>query len=658
MSLLGYQRRAIKHSLMVLMFVSLPLLPHMSPWVWLCFGLIIGYQLLVLNYDNNQYTRIATFIFVMLALALTLGQFHVLWGRDAGSHLLLMTFALKVLEINKKRDLMVFALLSYFMIIIYFLYSQDMWLLFYALLSFSITTNLLMQMQDEWLQQGWRQSIPLVAWLFVQTLPIALVLFVFFPRGLNPLWALPNPTQTAISGLSDELSPGDISNLTASGAVVFRARFKGEKPAKNQLYWRAKVFDQYDGTAWFKAKDIARQTMSLSPLSIPLSYTLTIEPTLQNWLPTLDMPRLTTPDLSSDFLLVPKDPVVKRQQLKLDSVMSYRADTDLGSVDHYYYARLPWRGNEKLRKWAHELRESHKDDLGFIEAVADHIRQQNYAYTLKPPLLTNNSIEEFFFDTKSGYCEHYASAFTYILRAAQIPARIVVGYLGGEYNQLDDYYIIHDYDAHAWVEVWLPEFGWLRADPTSWVAPERVDGGVRESLQQHDAQSLQGSVASVLRGEPLLQNKMRLMWDALNLRWYEWVIGYNETKQVKFLKDLGLEFTAFRHLAMISVLVVMTVFVIVMVILLRPRLQQKPSKIQRQYQRFCTNVAKLGLVRMSYEGPKDYAERISQSKPGLSKQVHMICSYYAYLHYGKHRVSKLDIDRFQYLVNHFVQEMK
>jgi hypothetical protein len=264
-----------------------------------------------------------------------------------------------------------------------------------------------------------------------------------------------------------------------------------------------------------------------------------------------------------------------------------------------------------------------------VRAALDHFNRENFRYTLEPPLLTSsNGIDEFLFETREGFCEHYAGSFVFLMRAARIPARVVTGYQGGEYNDVGGYYIVRQSDAHAWAEVWLSGQGWLRIDPTAAIAPTRIERGLAESVQNTAA------LPFMARSAPQWLRELRLNWDAVANRWNQWVLGYDSELQFAFLSRLGMEDITWQKLALNMTLAAGLVVAAFALFMLRHIIKRRPDKVQAAWLKLCRKLAKTGFPRAQHEGPQDYAERVAAARPDLAGGILDLAARYSALRYG------------------------
>lgn len=532
-------------------------------------------------------------------------------GVEAGSALLSVMAALKVLETRKQRDLFVLLFIALFLVLAGFLVDQYLWSAPYLVIaSASVTTA--------WLAAARRGSARSRSWYLkhmrrhlLLASPILLAMWILFPRVPGPFWAIPTSSNESVTGLSDKISPGDISRLSKSEAVAFRVYFNGATPARDKLYWRAITMSKFDGRSWAADKPARRTSPAESVIpqvKRPTRYTVTMEPTNQHWLFALDMPtRWQGRDIyrTREQTLERERPVEKRLPYQVASHLEYVADLQLSSYARRRNIDLPAQGNVRARALGQTLRQQYDDDLALVNAMLTRFSTEPFYYTLEPPALGRDAIDEFLFDTRRGFCEHYASSFAFVMRAAGIPTRVVTGYQGGERNPLADHLTVRQSDAHAWTEVWLPERGWSRVDPTAAVAPGRIEQNLEGALLQSGERSLSTFDFQFVE-------RARLAWDMINARWNEWVLGYGPETQRRFMESLGLSDPNWRDLTIMLAIVLIGIMGTVTVYLWLIHQPARPDGLQRLFLRA---QARLGVPAYRGETPTTWASRVSEIQP-------------------------------------------
>lgn len=573
------------------------------------------------------------------------GSFGSLFGRDAGTALLTGMTALKLLEMRRRRDVHVLIYLGYFLIATQFLYDQSIPMIFYlGACSWVLTVLLMAAHQAQPPLSPWRYSRQ-AASLLLQALPLMLVLFVLFPRLPGPLWRLPDDAQSAISGLSDTMSPGDITHLSQSDEVAFRVDFEGPPPPAELRYWRGPVLSSYDGRTW-RQGTLPVRPAAISQQGEPVRYNVLLEPHNRRWLFSLDVPLELPPQArwGGDLLIEAMQNIHSRRSYALASSAHYRLEPQLTEALLAPYLTLPEGMHPKARALARQWRQQAQTDADIVAAASRHFKDKPFAYTLRPPSLNQDTIDEFLFKTQQGFCEHYASAFTVLMRAAGIPARVVTGYLGGEFNPLGDYLIVRQSDAHAWTEIWLQGQGWIRVDATAFIAPERVEQGLAGALSGND------NLPFLARRSEGLLKTMNLQWDALNTAWNRWVLGYDPELQQQLMDRIGLGDWR-RLVAALGTAMALTLALLAAMLLIDARRQEDP--LLATYARFCRKLERRGLGRELHEGPHDYAARISRLRPEIAADVTRITQLYSHLRYESATPSAVEIRQLRRQVRNF-----
>ncbi len=600
-------------------------------WVLAAFSLLALWRLMISRRRlpaPSRTLRTGAVIVVVLAVAMSFRTFN---GADAGTALLTLMAGLKLLETRGPRDHRLLLLTAYFLVLASFLYGQNLWRVpLAALVVWFITAALLKAGEPQSLAP--RAAMQLSARVLLLATPLMLLLFLLFPRIPGPFWAL-SGTERAVTGLGEEMSPGDISELSVSSDVAFRVRFAGEPPPPAQRYWRGPVLHDFDGSTWRRQRNVIHPQQPVEWRGGAYDYTLILEPTGRRWVFALDLPE-TWPARrylqTYDYQLLAAEPLDEPVTLQLRSRTQYTAGPQqLWITMRRRDLRLPPDVNERSQALAIEMRARAADELAYVNSVLQMFREQAFIYTLTPPLLNYNSVDDFLFNTRSGFCGHFASAFTMLMRAAGIPARVVTGYQGGELNRLMDYYIVRQSDAHAWSEIWLEGRGWVRVDPTAAVAPERIERGLAGSLGADEA------VADRLLREFALLRDLRFAWDAVNTLWRERVVEFNQRSQARLLEWLGFEQPDWRALGILLTIGVVLVLGAIAAQLGRELQVREADQVQRAYARYCRRLERRGLGRLPHEGPSDFAARVRTTRPDLASEAEVITRIYLELRYGK-----------------------
>ncbi|HEY0846437.1 MAG TPA: DUF3488 and transglutaminase-like domain-containing protein [Noviherbaspirillum sp.] len=615
-------------TLLLLATCALVLIPHMTHlpgWILPTCGILLGWRAWITFRGNRMPSRWLLLPVAALTMAGVLLTYRTFFGRDAGVAMLTLLLALKLLEMHAKRDLFVVLFLNFFLILANFFYSQSIGtaVLTLAALIAILTTQLSFQYTGAVppLKKRLQSGVTILA----LAAPVTLVLFMLFPRIQGPLWGMPSDAQAGRTGVSDTMSPGNISRLALSETIAFRVKFSASPPPQSKLYWRGVVLGDYDGRTWTQLK--LRSGMSRPPLiqfrDSETRYQITLEPHNQRWLYALDVPGAVpqlekfSTSVNYDLQIVIPTPVTDR--VRYDAVS--HLDVDLHANESPTALRrwlvLPPGFNPDTLNFATQLRTRTGSDIDTVNAALRFFREQNFRYTLEPPLLGRNAVDEFLFTTRAGFCEHYSSAFVVMMRAAGIPARVVVGYQGGEINPADGYLEVRQSDAHAWTEVWIANRGWIRVDPTAAVAPNRIE----QNLATVIPRTMFGGLITLDNADnPWIAalTTLRNRWNAINNGWNQWVLNYTPERQRKFLEWLGFEQVDWRTMtALMIVLAIAAVAVVVFPLILQ---QRKRDPLIVVYDALCSRMARKGLPRLPHEGPRAYCERLTAMESPLSPE--------------------------------------
>ncbi|HEY5718254.1 MAG TPA: DUF3488 and transglutaminase-like domain-containing protein, partial [Motiliproteus sp.] len=556
-----------------------------------------------------------------------------LLGPEAGTALLILGFCFKLLETHRRRDMFIAVVLGYFVVATSFFFEQQIIHTLYLMLVCFLVTAALLGLHQSPLQTAPQRTARYALRLLLHALPLMVVLFLLVPR-IGPIWALDLSTQGARTGLSEQMNPGDIARLSRSAELAFRVEFDGPVPPPQQLYWRALVLDRFDGRGWSRQPPPTEAAIawhgqeqpwfaSVARAGASLSYRVIMEPSDQPWLFALDLAQTTQPGtgLTRDFRLVNRFPVAQPFSYRVQTTPEYRTDVELPRWLALRNLQLPAAGNPRTRTLARQWWQDAASPAAFVERIHAFFANQPFYYTLTPPLLGENSIDQFLFDTRQGFCSHYASAMAFMLRSVGLPARIVTGYQGGEHNALGNYLLVHQFDAHAWVEVWLPGQGWVRADPTAWVAPERVAEGGEQTLSEQQGFLADSGLFSPLRYRHWAWiSKMRLGWDYLNFLWHRSVLGYNADSQQRWMAEW---FGRFDWRLLAGVLVVGIVMVLALLsgwVLLRNR-PPAASPLLREYRQLRRLLQGKGIDLPGGEPPGAMLLRVARLHPAAQTEL-------------------------------------
>lgn len=553
-----------------------------------------------------------------------------LFGRDAGVALLTLMTALKTMETSSRRDMTLVVYLGYFLCICAFLFSQAIPVALFMAVPIMALTATLIGLNHANSELAAAHKLKLAGLMLAQALPVMIVMFVLFPRVPGPLWGIPQDMARGMTGLSDDMSPGSISELSRSDAVAFRAVFKGRPPTPHNLYWRGPVFWNFDGKTWRAgepSRPVAKPAFKAN--SAPAEYTVTLEPHNKTWLFLLDLPSKLPGIglLTADYQYLSRRPVRQRLRYDAASTLDYVEGSVLDATTRRRALQLPPFGNQRTRALAEQWLEETRDPQALVNKALAMYRA-DFTYTLSPPPLGASGVDGFLFDTRRGFCEHYAGSFVFLMRASGVPARVVTGYLGGQVNPLGDYFIIRQSDAHAWAEIWLEGRGWVRADPTAAVSPERVELGISAALPDTDL------LPDMARPELTWLKRLNLQWDVVNYDWNQWVLGYNQQRQMEFLAKLAGSRMDWGDMALWLTGLLTAIVGVISAFMLREALP-KNDPVQIAWLRFRKKLARAGVAIFPHEGPRDFTQRAARQLPHLAEHIQSIGALYLAMRYGK-----------------------
>jgi len=616
--------------------VDLGLLARELPaWISLVGASAIGWRLLIHRGAASfpdRWTKTLLVGAVCAGLAL---QYAGGLSLDVYVALLLLGLSLKSLEVYHIGGAQSFLYAAILALMTYLLYAQGFLAVVMTFLQMGLIAAALTAINADprWLTQ--RPWLPLktAAVSVGLAAPLLAFLFVVMPR-LPPLWAMPLQTRQARIGMSEDLSPGAFSRPARSAELAFRAGFSGPLPPASELYWRGAVLDTFDGRRWTVECDCHfdwRSSTRQPRPGGPPDYTVVLEPHGHRWVFTLDRARLGDDRIqaSGEDLYRYAQPLNERARYEVwpEPAPAYRPLTD---AERSRYTRLPANGNPRARELARQWRRQTASDSALIERSLDRFHQ-SFIYTLDPPLLGTDSVDGFLFDTRRGYCEHYASAFVFLMRAAGLPARIVMGYQGGERHPGEGFISVRQYDAHAWAEVWREGQGWQRVDPTAAVAPERVERGFAEVFPNSPA-------FNTLLGLPPPGRDSWLGWVGAKLDYLDflvgrWVLGYDNQRQHSLLDWLGLSTPRGLLLAFGGGLG-LTLAAFLLYLRHRDHTHRREDPLTAEYRRLCAAYARLGWPRAPAETPNRYAERLTRASAPAAHRLHELSARYARARYG------------------------
>ena len=570
-------------------------------------------------------------LMALIALGITAGarlEYGRLFGSEIGVTLLIVMLCLKILEMKMKRDALLAIFLGFFLALTNFLYSQTILMGVYMFACVWIFVATLIGFQRVNTEASMRERLVPSAWLMLQAIPMMLVLFFLFPRISGPLWSM-SSEQQASSGLSDTMAPGDISKLSLSDAVAFRVDFESAVPPSSELYWRGPVLGRQRGKAWVPYQVQARAQPDYEPQGPLVNYRVTLQPNNKFWLFALDLP-VAAPEnafLLADYQIRSRTPVSALKSYTVSSYLRYRAGTSLSESDRRAYLDYDNSLNPRTITYGKKLAADNPDPKVLVTKLLK-LYNSTFSYTLEPPRLGDNPMDEFLFDTKEGFCEHYAGSFVLLLRAAGIPSRVVTGYQGGEINPITRQLVVRQLDAHAWSEVWFEDSGWVRIDPTFAVSPLRINNGINAAVGPV------GVFNTLMRADQFgVLRQMRFSWDAINNQWNQWVVGFNADRQRGMLENLGMQNVDWRTIAMLLIAGILTVGSSVGAFLLLRLYRTRCEPLVAAYERLCAKLARSGFIRAPQEGPMALLARIEAGNAALAAEARPVIERYVLLRY-------------------------
>jgi transglutaminase-like putative cysteine protease len=607
------------------LMVLAPHAAHLPLWVSALCGLTLLWRAVATLRGTRMPSALLLLPLSLAAMAGVFMSYSTLFGRDAGVAMLVLLVAFKMLEMHARRDLFVVIFLSFFLVLTNFFYSQSIFTALVMIASIIALLTAQLSFQFTGVVPPLGRRLRMGARVFLLAAPLAVLLFFLFPRIQGPLWGMPSDAQGARMGLSNSMSPGNMSNLAQSNDPVFQVRFIDPVPAKQQLYWRGVVLGDFDGRTWTKvrrSRQRAAEQIGITAHGPAIRYELTLEPSSNNWLFTLDLPdRLPLVDgnpvrVSPELEMSTGEPIGKRVRYAMSSHIDYSLDDRPELPERARWLALPAGFNPKAVETGAQLAQSIGNPDGVVSEVLGMFNRQPFSYTLQPPLLGRDTVDDFLFRSRAGFCEHYASAFVVLMRAAGVPARVVTGYQGGELNPVDGFVAVTQSEAHAWAEVWIAGRGWIRVDPTAAVAPERVQRGLSSALAKNKSPVSGLGALFEFSGQPsALLDQLRFRLDAINTGWNQWVLNYTPERQSGFLDELQRSLAHWRSAAILGAIAALA-------LLLRAVRQRRGTDpVDALYSALCRRMSQLGMARAADEGPNAYAARLAQGTLAPDKIV-------------------------------------
>ncbi len=600
----------------VIAWTVLPHVPHLPAWCSLLTLVVLLWRAKLALSNAALPGRWVLFGVLLVAAGLTFYSFRTLLGKEPGVTMAVVLMALKTLELRARRDAFVVFFLGFFLVLTHFLYSQT---LLVAAAMLVAVWGLLTALVLAHMPVG-QPSLRIASSLAMRTAllgaPVMVLLFVLFPR-IGPLWGVP---QDGVSntGLSNSMRMGSVAEVAADDSVALRVRFEGKVPPPEAMYFRGPVLPSFDGIEWRAAPprlETERAPENLRVRGEPVRYEMTLEPLRLSTLPLLEA-SASAPAIEG-YRITPREdmrwiadrPLLERLRFKAEAFPAFAHGPTQRNLRLISQLDLPPGYNPRTLEWAAALRRdpryANADARTLAQALLQHIRTGGYSYTLAPGEYGGrNAIDEFWLDRRTGFCEHFAAAFVVVMRALNVPARVVTGYQGTDPEPVDGYYIVRQSSAHAWAEYWQPGVGWLRADPTAAVAPERIS---RMRRLRASPGIVGGAISSL---SPALLAQFREGWEAVNNRWNQWVLNYSRGQQLDVLKSLGVRSPSWEDLAMLLIGALSTLALGGAVWAWWDRHRIDPWV--RQMQRMRDALRGLGIAAAAHEAPRVLAARVRE----------------------------------------------
>ncbi|MBD9415868.1 DUF3488 domain-containing transglutaminase family protein [Pseudomonas sp. PDM16] len=627
-------RIALTWLLVAQVLVILPHLLHLPIWIAALWMLCAGWRVQVFRMRARYPSRLVRIGLLLAAAGAVFFSRGTLIGVEGGVLLLVAVFTLKLVELRSRRDALVVIFLGFFVVVTSYLFDDGLLSALYSLLPVTALLAALIGMQQSDFAERPAATVKQAATMMLQAVPMMLLLFLFFPR-MEPLWSLPNPKK-GVTGLSESMSPADVAELAQSTALAFRASFDGEAPAQRDLYWRALTLEHFDGRRWSQSWG---GQLGVRPRwaarGEAVSYEVVVQPSGRPWLFVLDVGQVSDANAvqMSDFRQQARRPLTQNWLYKAQSwPQALREPVGLPPVVRRNTLQLPEQGNPQTRAWAAGLRQTHPNDESLVGAVLEHFSREPFSYSLRPPVMGDDSVDEFLFSSRKGFCAHYAGATAFTLRAAGIPARVVAGYQGGEYSSVGNYFSVRQLDAHAWVEYWVEGRGWVSIDPTFQVAPTRIERGAQDAFAADDG-FLQDSPFSPLRYRNLgWVNDLRIAWENINYNWQRWVLGYRSEQQLSLLQSWFGKLD-WQRMAIVMVGGGGLMLGLLALWLFEPwrRVGDPQQKLLRRYE---TLLARHGVQRSKGEGIRAFSERAMALMPLQARAIAEFAQAFEAQRYG------------------------
>ena len=635
--------------LMFCLFITIAWhIPHTPVWVLAVVVLVGGFSYRRILQEKPLPSKTLRFVLTIASMVGVVITYNSFLGRDPGITTLILLSNLKLMELKSRRDFMFIVFMCYFLIFGNFLYDQSLIDLTFTVTAFIFITTAILRLNhppDRPVKLAFLLKFSFR--LFVFALPFTVTLFLLFPRTYGPFWNLPRGGQKAESGFSSAFRLGQVAELAENNASAFQVEFPDNNmPAPKDLYFRGLILWFTDGNTWYRGMLPTRFNRSSRTSVEGILQRITVKPHFQRWLFALDrpvaFPRWCQISAGGIFTSVWRLEAPYRYSVisRIDAAYDF-----LPKVHRQWALQLPRKPNKRIMELARQWRKRASTDAELIQIAEEFFKGSSFTYSLRPGLLDRDDpLSDFLFNVRKGFCEHYAAAFTFLMRCAGVPARLVAGYQGGEYNPVGKYLEVRQSDAHAWSEVWLEGSGWQRVDPTAWVSPERIEYGMELSQQLSSDLSDEGrseAIRMALR-KSFFKRALKFLknhWDNIRYKWDVWIISYDIFRQRNFLRSLGLG-RVDRLSMFLAVLISIPILLFILSFLLKRRTLSSDPLV-RLYSLFCSKLGKAGLQRMRWEGPVHFSRRAVEKFPQKALEIQQVTHLFVHLRYGRLEVTRL-----------------
>ena len=651
-------RRPLLWLAAALLFTLPPMFGSLATWVPCLFLITLAMKFWMEPKGYRLRSATCKLVRAAVTLAAIFFSYGSLKGVEPGVSLLVVLMSLKILEAHTTREFQVMVMMAWVLCLCGFFLSQDFAVALCLLAAFALLLVALIQFHRGSSPGAFWPPLGVTCKLLAQATPLILLLFLLFPRINTGFRFEIRNLRSAVSGFSNRLSPGSIASLANSSDIAFRAEFPDRKTRPpGAMYWRGVVMWHCEGMEWrapYTPTPISHSGRQF-PSGKEIRQRITIAPHGARWMFALDRPFEAPPDalLTRGNYLWSFQPIRKARRYDVISSPEVTGK-ELQPHDRKEALELPASISPTVRELAQSWITQNSDPRATVNSALQFFRTQGFRYSLSPGEYKKNDLDQFLFHRRVGFCEHYATSFATLMRLAGIPARVVVGYLGGEYNDLGRFFLVRQADTHAWCEVWLPDSGWTRVDPTSVVAPGRASLDLNSFLERRAAsgetETRRGAFVTELARSAIFTN-IRLAWETLNYEWDTRLIGFDADVQEALLASVGIANRG-PVLLIIEILVVPAALLVIYAGWMQLRTRSRADRVKALYERFCRKAARLGVRRNPWEGPSDFSRRAAQLLPGESERIRQISNTYIALRYSPESAAII-LDRFAKEVSAF-----